>query len=384
MHSVPCVRVGGVEYWAISAAPGSAVSDNIAITSCHNCAMTSSIGAMPTPSTYTRILLQRLPEQAVALLADTGLTLDSVLRAPTITVVQQLQVLRNVKAAAKRDDWALDFGRQLDINAHGPLGFAALSAPTLGEGMAVLTQFAPIRGPNFAYQLRHIGDRLFLEIDTSGWPQDDLAPWLIEILLQVITSYFEAVIGPRVAEATLTFKTPPPPHADAYEKYFLPRCEFNAPANGFSLDASLGSLPCPLYDEKSYRALLIRCREALDVLKHPGDMVSRVQNLLSSHFDQLVAGAEGEHRSLPRQQDMASKLCVSPRTLIRQLAAKGTSFRQLLEQEQSALACKLLQQAQHSVSEIGVLLGYSDVTNFDRAFRRLHGMSPSKFRGMGE
>ena len=342
--------------------------------------MRSSVGTLPTPGTYTRILLQRLPEQASALLADTGLTLEAVLRAPNIKVVQQLQIIRNAKAMANRDDWALDFGRRLDINTHGPLGFAALSAPTLGEGLEVLAQFASIRGPNFAYQLRTSAGRLVFEIDTSLWPQEDLAPWLIEIVMQVITSYFEAVIGPRVAEATLTFRSPPPPHAALYASYFASSCEFDAPANSLSLDAALGSMPCPLYDEKTYRTSLIRCREALDALTSRGDVVTRVQNLLASHFDQLRTGSEDGAQAQPRLEDLASTLCVSPRTLIRQLATHGASFRHLLEQEQRALACKLLQQSQHSVSEIGALLGYSDVTNFDRAFRRQHGMSPSQFR----
>ncbi len=342
--------------------------------------MKPSIGMLPTPSTYTRILLQRLPEQATAFLAGTGLTLDAVLREPTITVVQQLQVFRNVKATAERADWALDFGRQLNISSHGPLGFAALSAPTLGEGMEVLARFARIRGPNFGFHIRQCDDRLLFEVDTGLWPQEDLAPSLLEIVLQVITAYFETVIGQRVSEATLMFTSPPPPHAALYADYFLPRCEFNAPVNAFALDAKLGSLPCPLHDEKSYRASLIRCREALDALLGPGDMVNRVRNLLTSHFDQLSTGVSGDEHALPRLKDVASKLCVSPRTLTRQLADQNTSFRQLLEQEQRELACKLLTQQLYSVGEISALLGYSDVTNFDRAFRRMNRMSPSQFR----
>lgn len=346
--------------------------------------MKTFVGSLPTPSTYARILLQRMPEHASALLADTGLTMDDVLRMPIITVEQQLQLMRNVKQSAGRADWALNFGRQIDINAHGPLGFAALSAPTLGEGLEVLAQFAPIRGPNFAYQLRNADGLLSLEVDTGQWPQQDLAPWLMEIVLQVIASYVAAVIGGRVAEATLRFVAPPPAHAALYEEYFLPRCEFNAPVNAFVLDAGLAAMPCPQYDEKSYRALLIRCREAQDSLLGPGDVVSRIRHLLASHFDRLSTGSAGDTPLQPRLEDMAGKLCVSPRTLKRQLAAQGTSFRELLEQEQREVACKLLAQLQYSVSEIGAMLGYSDVTNFDRAFRRLFGMSPSQYRRRSE
>lgn len=342
--------------------------------------MKTSIGTLRTPSTYTRILLQRFPQLASALLADTGLTLESVLRAPTMTVAQQLQVIRNVKATAVRDDWALDFGRQISISGQGSLGFAALSAPTLGEGFEVLARYARIRAPNFNFRTRHSGDRLLLEVSTELWPQEDLVPWSIEVVLQVIAAYVEAVLGHRSSECLIMLASPPPSHAAAYADYFSARCEFNAPANAFALPAAFAVLPCPLHDEKTYRASLIRCREALDALLSPGDVVIRVQNLLSSHFDRLGSDARDGASALPRLEDIASTLCVSPRTLIRQLAAHGTSYRKLLEQEQREVARKLLDQARHSVSEIAVMLGYSDVTNFDRAFRRMFGVSPVQYR----
>lgn len=345
---------------------------------CHNISMNSSVGTLPTPSTYTRILLQRLPAQAPALLAGTGLTKETVLHMPTITVAQQLQVFRNAKLVVNRADWALDFGKQLNINSHGPLGFAALSAPTLGEGMEVLGRFARIRAPNLSFQTRQSENRLFFEIDTGLWPQEDLAPSIVEIVLQITAAYVEAVIGHQVAQATLMFMSPPPPHAALYADYFHARCEFNAPVNAYVLAANLGSLPCPLHDEKSYRTALIRCRETLDALLGPDDVVTRVRHLLASHFDQLSTG--GEARTLPQLGDLANALCVSQRTLIRQLAAQGSSFRQLLEEEQRDVAGKLLAQARYSIGEIGVLLGYGDAANFGRAFRRMYGVSPGQYR----
>lgn len=50
-------------------------------------------------------------------------------------------------ALANRADWALAFGQQLNINSHGPLGFGALSAPTLRDGLDMLGHFARIRAP---------------------------------------------------------------------------------------------------------------------------------------------------------------------------------------------------------------------------------------------
>lgn len=349
---------------------------------CHNYLVKKLIGSLPTPTTYTRLLLQRLPAQAAALLADTGLSPDTVLAAPAMTVTQQLQVFRNVKAMAGQSDWALAFGRELNIASHGPLGFAALSAPTLGEGLDVLARYARIRGPNFFFHMRPEGERMLFVVDTSQWPQEDLAPWLVEIVMQIIAAYFEAVIGSRVADATVMFSAPPPPHADLYARHFRARCEFDAPLNAFAIDANLLAMPCPLHDEQSYRASLIRCRAAYDALLERDALVERVRQVLASHYDRMRGGgdSDGGIAIAPQAQDVASQLCMSPRTLARQLAAQGASFRELLEEQQRDAASTLLAQARYTVTDVAALLGYSDVTNFDRAFRRMFGVSPNQYR----
>ena len=90
--------------------------------------MTHPLDLLPVPATYTRVLLQRLAGAEERLLSGTGLAAATQPFPSEITVVQQLQVFRNAMSIAHRADWALEFGRLLNISSHGPLGFAALSA----------------------------------------------------------------------------------------------------------------------------------------------------------------------------------------------------------------------------------------------------------------
>ena len=339
--------------------------------------MDANIAKLPTPSTYTRILLQRWPEHAEALLHDSALTAPMLAQTQTITVAQQLQIFNNAMHLDTRANWALDFGEHLDISSHGPLGFAALSAPTLGDGLDVLAQFARTRAPYIKYQRREIDQRIALQVE-AACPLGELERPLIEIILYVFQSFVEVVLGQRVSESIVTLQGPPPAHVALYANYFHAPCIFNSSSNAFALPAGLCALPSLLYDERSYRIALIRCREALDALLRRDDMSTRVRHLLASHYDQISAG--GLTLTLPRQEDMAKTLCVSKRTLIRQLASQGTSFRQLVSDQQRDTACKLLTQARYSVSEIGTLLGYGDAANFGRAFSRMTGMSPGQYR----
>jgi AraC-like DNA-binding protein len=71
---------------------------------------------------------------------------------------------------------------------------------------------------------------------------------------------------------------------------------------------------------------------------------------------------------------------MSPATLYLKLAERGTSFQALLDNTRKDLACNYLHQATRSVTEVTFLLGFSDTSNFTRAFKRWTGSSPTNFR----
>jgi len=77
---------------------------------------------------------------------------------------------------------------------------------------------------------------------------------------------------------------------------------------------------------------------------------------------------------------VASALCMSPTTLQLKLSQRSTNFRQLLDDTRKELACSYLSQAARSVTEVTFMLGFSDTSNFTRAFKRWTGVSPSDYR----
>ncbi|MGH8465750.1 MAG: AraC family transcriptional regulator ligand-binding domain-containing protein, partial [Pseudomonas sp.] len=77
---------------------------------------------------------------------------------------------------------------------------------------------------------------------------------------------------------------------------------------------------------------------------------------------------------------VARALCMSPTTLQLKLSQRGTSFQQLLDETRKELAYSYMGQAARPITEITFLLGFSDTSNFTRAFKRWTGLSPSSFR----
>ena len=82
----------------------------------------------------------------------------------------------------------------------------------------------------------------------------------------------------------------------------------------------------------------------------------------------------------PSQGNIAELLHVSMRSLQRRLNNENTNFKELLEGTRHELALQYIREPHRTIGEITYLLGFSEPSNFSRAFRRWTGMSPAEYR----
>jgi AraC-like DNA-binding protein len=101
-----------------------------------------------------------------------------------------------------------------------------------------------------------------------------------------------------------------------------------------------------------------------------GDVVSRVRQKIIEYLPNGDCNRD----------KVASALAISPTTLQFKLAERATTFHDLLEATRRELAASYVRQASLSITEITFLLGFSDTSNFTRAFKRWEGVSPTQFR----
>jgi AraC-like DNA-binding protein len=85
-------------------------------------------------------------------------------------------------------------------------------------------------------------------------------------------------------------------------------------------------------------------------------------------------------RGAPGRAEVAERLRLSERTLHRRLASSGRTFRELVDETRHKLAVEYLAEGKYSLLEIAFLLGFTDPSNFARAFRRWKGKGPKEFR----
>jgi AraC-like DNA-binding protein len=82
----------------------------------------------------------------------------------------------------------------------------------------------------------------------------------------------------------------------------------------------------------------------------------------------------------PTLEEVAEKVGLSSWSLQRRLREEGLSFSLLVDKLRCEMATHYLQQKQLPISEMALLLGYSEVSAFSRAFRRWFGISPRQWR----
>ena len=82
----------------------------------------------------------------------------------------------------------------------------------------------------------------------------------------------------------------------------------------------------------------------------------------------------------PSAEELTEILGIDTHTLARALAKEGLSFREMAKQVRYEKACELLKDPTQPITVVAYRLGYSDSTNFSRAFQAVGGVSPRAFR----
>jgi AraC-like DNA-binding protein len=88
-----------------------------------------------------------------------------------------------------------------------------------------------------------------------------------------------------------------------------------------------------------------------------------------------------EWRRPPPVQELAASVNLGPSRLAHLIRKNvHTSIRDLLRRRRVAEAARLLLTTHKRVSEISYDVGYTDICNFNHAFRREFGVSPREYR----
>jgi len=259
-------------------------------------------------------------------------------------------------------------GMRMRVPAHGYVGFAAMTAGTLREAVELATRYAPTRTSALRLQFALTGDQAILSIEelaNFGAVRDCILMALVVGLWQIA----EALTGQSL-RGSAEYPFPEPSYAARISSSAF-NVRYHQPRAALCFDSALLGTPLRMANPAALELAREQCERALEALD-PHDLSARVREALPRR--------DGGFHSL---EEVAERLGVSTRTLKRKLKVEGQAFSDLLDELALEHARALLRQPALTIEQVAERLGYSDVSNFGRAFRRWTGLSPAAFRREG-
>ncbi|WP_290493137.1 AraC family transcriptional regulator [Alcanivorax sp.] len=286
----------------------------------------------------------------------------------TIDADQELTVVRNLcRGLGNEAELGLAMGQRYHLSSYGVWGFALLSSPTFRQAVELGLRYLDLTFAFVDISLQQDGDDAMLILDDSGVP-DDVREYLLARDASAVMMIQEELFAGRIPLSSLAMRLPPRPVAP-FEAIFGLAPQFDSCRSRARFAVGLLDMPLPQANPVTARLCEEQCHQLLVQRYRKGSVAARVRRRLLQQPGRF-----------PDMEAMAEELTITSRTLRRQLAAEGTSYRVLLDEVRRMLAEQWLLLGILSLAEISERLGFSEIANFNHAFRRWTGQPPGRFR----
>lgn len=326
------------------------------------------------PGIYVILLgdvLYSLGESSAAFLDQLGLRRDTLLD-PEYRLPLELAGAAAERALALAGERGLGFryARAMRITLHGPVGLLALSSATLDDAMEAARRYLGLRAPFLDIERRPGADEVALHLHADV-EIAAIEAFVQEAMLIGFVYMLEQLLEETPEGAEIHFRGPPPPYAATLTRTVPVPVRYDRPHNALVLSRALLAAQPRLADPQA--AALAREQCELEFRRWRSQKEGPLP-------ERIRAALRDQPAPMPDLAAMAQRLAVSPRTLKRHLQQAGVSYRQLQDEARYRQACKLLADRRKRISDVAFALGYNDVANFSRAFKRWSGQTPREFR----
>lgn len=297
--------------------------------------------------------------------------------ASRISISQLLTVYRNALRFSCNPRFAVDLGRSMQVTKFGIYGYAMLSSPTqraLIELVQKYQRLAPAAaGLAFREETQSkVGIWTISPLQIESMERG-LYRFIIEYYLGTIMSITRDILDkPDLIKREIRLSYPYSDHLPPYEEIFGCPVLFAQSANEMRFNTDCLDVPTRCHDPITFETVRKLCTETLDKME--------LRAGLSGELRQMLLESTGR---FPGIEAICQQLGVSARTLRRKLHAEGISYGELVNETRILLAKRYLRETVMTIHEIAERIGYSDPSNFIRAFSRGTGVTPAAYRRDG-
>ena len=298
-------------------------------------------------------MLARRGIDVTPLVEKAGLPLDA-MRGEITAPLSRVQTFMKLAASAlSTNQLGIELAGAMPSGSFGLPEFVVRSAPTIGDSLRFLCEFSSLINP-IANMRLVVGDADARFHYAVGSERDMLGEHLNEFSISYLVRQFRAVQGSDMPLVQVWFAHGRTNGADEIARHFGCAVRFQAPDCGFSVSHDVIAMPTRTADPVLHQFLVQQARAQL-ARSGSVDIVTHLVDVLERRLTTNELGADAVARSM----------AMTARTLQRQLADAGTTFREVLVHVRARRRAELMAGGM-TESDVAKQLGFSDV----RAMRR--------------
>jgi AraC-like DNA-binding protein len=327
------------------------------------------------PDTMSAVLLVRVLRAAVDEGVNRAALLDAVgidavrLRNPLSRFSSQIALRFFASLERHYNDPAitLKIGERAAMQNFSDLGYATRLSPNLAAVIDANVQIQILRQSMFQSVFEPDKIQPVLRWSLHSELVESYAP-IIEFSVATFARLSRQILGEPLSLRGLDFQHAARFDVVHYEQIFGCKVRFSMPETRMEMAARQLFRP-----SRHANAALLEA--ATERYRQPASWVS--QGLRHTGYSYFYLSNELD-KSPPTLDRMASSFGMTERSLRRKLLEEGFPFRNLLTRVRQDMCVLYQMEGTRSLSEIALLLGYSDLSAFSRSYKRWHGYAPSE------
>lgn len=261
----------------------------------------------------------------------------------------------------------LHVGQGISARHLGVLGSVLLACGNVDTALQRLERYLRLVFDVIPMSRRVGDDRFDLVWDLNQYQPGSLVS---ETGMVAIVQFCRSIVRGKANPIQVDFNHAGPADSKPYSDFFGCPVRFDQPEALLRFPIKLLEQPLKSPDPELVALLEQHADRLLAGFPQGGETVSGLRNAIARSL------REGE----PDIGQICTQLHLSSRTLQRRLGEAGTNFRRELNLIRYELAQSYLRDPRLQITEIAMLLGYSEHSAFTRAFKKWDGRSPQEAR----
>jgi len=279
------------------------------------------------------------------------------------------RVLDEAARATGDDAFGLHFGERYHPKDLGALAYVVVNAPTMAVGFENAARYLRVHNTG--------AEASFVREDKWAYLRHRLTDVPVEIRRQheelsmaVALGAIRLMAGSDWSPVEVQFQHPAPADVSELQRVFNAPATFGRDHNALVVDNELCERQIPAADARLYPIMRRYLDDALEAIPPEDGFLQSVRRAIGESI------RHGE----PTLTHAARRLALGGRTLQRRLGGYGVDFKGLVDDTRRRFALRHLADPTITLTEVAYLLGYSEVSAFNRAFKRWTGSTPSDHR----